>query len=91
MYFDTCVSSCCLLMSFCKQVAITELDIVDSGEEEYMEVVRACLAVEKCVGITSWGVRDMDSWRASGCPLLFGDKFVPKPAYHAIMQCLHAG
>ncbi|CZT15946.1 related to Endo-1,4-beta-xylanase [Ramularia collo-cygni] len=70
------------------EVAITELDVVDAGEEEYVEVVQACLNVPNCVGITSWGVRDSDSWQASMRPLLFDEVGEPKAAYHAVVKCL---
>ena len=39
-------------------VAITELDIVNAGSNDYVAVAKACLAVSACVGITSWGVSD---------------------------------
>ncbi|KOX28949.1 hypothetical protein ADK67_11075, partial [Saccharothrix sp. NRRL B-16348] len=55
-------------------VQITELDIEGSGSAQvsnYERVVKACLAVTRCTGITVWGIRDTDSWRASGTPLLF--------------------
>ncbi|NEB06481.1 endo-1,4-beta-xylanase, partial [Streptomyces sp. SID13726] len=55
-------------------VQITELDIEGSGSsqaEQYRGVVQACMAVSRCTGITVWGVRDTDSWRATGTPLLF--------------------
>lgn len=72
------------------EVAITELDIVDAEPAEYINVVRACLAEPKCVGITSWGMRDCDSWRAkegTKC-LLFDDEWKMKRAGEAVLEAL---
>ncbi|MFU8876305.1 endo-1,4-beta-xylanase [Micromonospora sp. SL4-19] len=75
-------------------VQITELDIEGSGSaqaDNYGRVVRACLAVSRCTGITVWGIRDSDSWRASGTPLLFDGSGNKKPAYTAALDALNAG
>ncbi|WP_407319250.1 endo-1,4-beta-xylanase [Isoptericola halotolerans] len=75
-------------------VQITELDIEGSGTsqaEQYRGVVQACLAVSRCQGITVWGVRDTDSWRASGTPLLFDGNGNKKAAYNYVLDQLNSG
>ncbi|MEH1055543.1 endo-1,4-beta-xylanase [Micromonospora sp. CPCC 206171] len=75
-------------------VQITELDIEGSGSaqaDNYGRVVRACLAVSRCTGITVWGIRDTDSWRASGTPLLFDGNGNKKAAYTATLDALNSG
>ncbi|MEV6342643.1 endo-1,4-beta-xylanase [Actinoplanes sp. NPDC051851] len=70
------------------EVQITELDIAGSGTaqaDSYSKVVAACLAVSKCTGISVWGIRDSDSWRASDTPLLFDASGNPKEAYNAVI------
>ncbi|WP_209620577.1 endo-1,4-beta-xylanase [Saccharothrix coeruleofusca] len=75
-------------------VQITELDIEGSGSsqaEQFKGVTQACLAVARCTGITVWGIRDSDSWRASGTPLLFDRNGNKKAAYNAVLDALNAG
>ncbi|XVV07310.1 endo-1,4-beta-xylanase [Actinosynnema sp. CA-248983] len=74
-------------------VQITELDIEGSGSAQaanYERVTKACLAVAKCNGITVWGIRDTDSWRAYGTPLLFDGSGNKKPAYTSVLNALNS-
>ncbi|MCS7477031.1 endo-1,4-beta-xylanase [Umezawaea endophytica] len=75
-------------------VQITELDIEGSGSsqaQQYQGVVQACLSVARCTGITVWGIRDSDSWRASGTPLLFDGSGNKKAAYTSVLNVLNSG
>jgi endo-1,4-beta-xylanase len=84
-------------------VAITELDIrvklpadaksLAEQAEDYRTVVEACLAVARCVGVSTWGVADGHSWIPSffsgyGAALLFDESYRPKAAYSAIVNDL---
>ncbi|MFF0365979.1 endo-1,4-beta-xylanase [Micromonospora sp. NPDC005087] len=72
-------------------VQITELDIEGASAATYRSVVQDCLAVTRCNGITFWGIRDSDSWRASQTPLLFTSGGAKKPAYDAVLAALNNG
>ncbi|WP_328993584.1 endo-1,4-beta-xylanase [Kribbella sp. NBC_01245] len=70
-------------------VQLTELDIAQASPTAYANTVRACLNVSRCTGITTWGVRDIDSWRASENPLLFDRSGNKKQAYDAVLTALN--
>ncbi|MFE6100658.1 endo-1,4-beta-xylanase [Streptomyces laurentii] len=75
-------------------VQMTEVDIEGSGTAQannYATVVRGCLAVTRCTGITVWGVTDKYSWRASGTPLLLDGSYQKKPAYTSVLDVLNGG
>ncbi|WP_369193901.1 endo-1,4-beta-xylanase [Streptomyces djakartensis] len=72
-------------------VAVTELDIQGAPASTYANVTNDCLAVPRCLGITVWGVRDTDSWRAEQTPLLFNGDGSKKPAYAAVLNALNGG
>ncbi|MFI7489012.1 endo-1,4-beta-xylanase [Micromonospora echinaurantiaca] len=72
-------------------VQITELDIQNAPADTYRNVVNDCLAVARCTGITVWGIRDSDSWRADQNPLLFTSSGAKKPAYDAVLAALNGG
>ncbi|MEV7424579.1 MULTISPECIES: endo-1,4-beta-xylanase [unclassified Streptomyces] len=72
-------------------VAITELDIQGASAATYTSVTNDCLAVPRCLGITVWGVRDSDSWRAEQTPLLFNSDGSKKAAYTAVLNALNGG
>ncbi|MBT8228479.1 MAG: endo-1,4-beta-xylanase [Dactylosporangium sp.] len=85
------------------EVQLTELDIDDDlsnndigqGQaDNYRKVVRACLNVAKCTGITVWGISDSESWRASERGLLFtgsNGSYQKKAAYSAVLDELNKG
>ncbi|MGW6568889.1 endo-1,4-beta-xylanase [Streptomyces sp. NPDC054975] len=59
----------------------------------YADYVKACLSVEKCVGVTIWDDTDKYSWIPSvfpgeGAALPYDENLLPKPAHHSIKEVL---
>jgi len=69
-------------------VQVTELDIAQASATVYSNAVKACMNVSCCTGITTWGIRDSDSWRSGDNPLLFDANGNKKPAYSAVITAL---
>ncbi|MBT2441239.1 endo-1,4-beta-xylanase [Streptomyces sp. ISL-36] len=84
-------------------VAITELDIrmqlpateakLDRQKADYASVLRACLAVTRCAGVTVWGFTDADSWipdffPGEGAATPYDENLARKPAYDGIAEAL---
>jgi len=68
--------------------ALTEVDIQNGSNADWTNVLKACMDQKNCVGITVWGVRDPDSWRPQGNPLLFDSNYKAKGNYNALIQAL---
>jgi endo-1,4-beta-xylanase len=84
-------------------VAVTELDdriqlpatTADLTQQatDFSDVVKDCLGVSRCVGVTQWGVGDADSWipgtfSGYGAATMYDDNYQPKPAYNAVVSAL---
>ena len=73
------------------EVQLTELDIAQAGTTQYANTTKACMAVPKCGGMTTWGIRDSDSWRSGDNPLLFDRSGNKKAAYDSVLSALNSG
>ncbi|CCA71122.1 probable endo-1,4-beta-xylanase, partial [Serendipita indica DSM 11827] len=86
-------------------VAVTELDIrmptpptaatLAQQAADYVTVVKACLDVPQCLGVTFWGLTDKYSWvpgvfSGEGAACLYDDSLQPKPDYTAVQALLSA-
>ncbi|KAL1599315.1 Endo-1,4-beta-xylanase F3 [Nothophoma quercina] len=83
--FPGALKALCAVVDEC---AITELDIKGAAASDYETAVGACADIDNCVGVTVWGVRDPDSWRPTGTPLLFDDSYQAKEAYNGLCKAL---
>ncbi|RMZ68074.1 glycosyl hydrolase family 10 [Pyrenophora seminiperda CCB06] len=82
------VDAMALLCGAASECAMTEVDIQNAQQADWSNVVKACINQKNCVGITVWGVRDNDSWRPTGNPLLFDSNYNPKAAYNTVLAAL---
>lgn len=82
------------------EVQVTELDVGCSNfttqGKYYYDLMKAILELKKEGGnitsLTYWGISDVNSWRSSDKPLLFGYGNKPKDAYYQVLQAyLDAG
>jgi endo-1,4-beta-xylanase len=94
-------------------IELTEIDVplgeIPGGEEQKLAkqselvqgIVRACLAVPACTGMTFWGLTDKHSWlatpewgakkgRGPHLPLLFDESYRPKPMHDGALRALTA-
>lgn len=84
-------------------VAVTELDDrmptpassanLQQQATDDANVVKACLAVSRCVGITQWNISDADSWvpgtfSGYGAATLFDTNYQPKASYNSVLAAL---
>jgi endo-1,4-beta-xylanase len=87
-------------------VAVTELDDriqlpataanLNQQAADYATVVRDCLQVSRCVGVSQWGVGDADSWipgafSGFGAATMFDQNYQPKPAFSSALSALGGG
>jgi endo-1,4-beta-xylanase len=86
-------------------VAVTELDDritlpatsanLTQQATDFSNVVKDCLGVSRCVGVTQWAVGDADSWvpgtfSGQGAATMFDQNYNPKPAFTAVQSTLAA-
>jgi endo-1,4-beta-xylanase len=54
----------------------------------YRDVVRVCVMEPRCEAVTFWGFTDAHTWIDGDSPLLFDARYMPKPAYHGVLDAL---
>ncbi|GAT66289.1 beta-1 4-xylanase-like protein [Planomonospora sphaerica] len=88
------------------EVRVTEIDVrmqmprssaKDATQATYYSnVVKACLAVSRCSGVTIWGFTDKHSWvpdtfSGEGAALIYDENYAKKASYTAVHDALAAG
>jgi endo-1,4-beta-xylanase len=82
-------------------INISEMDVSTKGVQgpafevqraAFHDLVRACVLLPRCDGITFWGLTDKHSWLDSvltpDAPLLFDADYQEKPAYRGVLDAL---
>ncbi|HEY0803781.1 MAG TPA: endo-1,4-beta-xylanase, partial [Pseudonocardiaceae bacterium] len=87
-------------------VAVTELDDriqlpassanLQQQASDFSAVIKDCLGVSRCVGVTQWGIGDADSWipgffSGMGAATMWDNNYQPKPAFSAALSALGGG
>ncbi|KAK3109710.1 hypothetical protein LTR53_016733, partial [Teratosphaeriaceae sp. CCFEE 6253] len=59
-------------------------------------IAASCLAVKRCVGMTTWGVSDEYSWipgvfAGEGAALMWNETYAKKPAYYGFLKGIETG
>ena len=83
-------------------VALTELDIryklpgsadkQAKQAQDFAKAVSACMSVDRCVGVTTWGISDKHGWKPDepgyGEFYMWDKDYKPKPAVAAVDKVL---
>jgi endo-1,4-beta-xylanase len=84
-------------------VAVTELDDritlpasaanLTQQATDFANVVKDCLNIARCVGVTQWAVGDPDSWvpgafSGQGAATMYDNNYQPKPAFNSVITAL---
>ncbi|KAK5172794.1 uncharacterized protein LTR77_002914 [Saxophila tyrrhenica] len=87
-------------------VVYTEIDVrmntpatrkkLNMQSKAYQRIAASCLAVERCVGMTIWGISDKYSWipgvfPGEGAANLWDEDFKKKPAYYGFLRGILRG
>jgi endo-1,4-beta-xylanase len=62
----------------------------------YQDIAAACLSVERCIGMTTWGISDRYSWipgvfAGEGAALMWNEDYEKKPAYFGFLRGIQRG
>ncbi|KXT11846.1 hypothetical protein AC579_4275 [Pseudocercospora musae] len=88
------------------EVAYTEIDVamdtpstpakLQIQANTYQRIAASCMAVKGCVGMTTWGVSDKNSWIPhfspnKGAADMWDEKYQKKPAYYGFLKGIQSG